>query len=62
MFKKLISVPSTGSTVLCGLNASESTEVENSTFVLRISISTKNPAHRQYAARYAALLLGSLDI
>jgi len=35
-----------------GLNGFVSTEVQNSTFVLRISVSAKNPAHRQYAARY----------
>ncbi len=34
-----------------GLNGFVSTEVQNSTFVLRISVSAKNPAHRQYAAR-----------
>ena len=35
-----------------GLNGFVSTEVQNSTFVLRIKFSAKNPAHRQYAARY----------
>ena len=35
-----------------GLTSFVSTEVQNSTFVLRISVSAKNPAHRQYAARY----------
>ncbi len=35
-----------------GLNGFVSTEVQNSTFVLRISVSAKNPAHRQYAARW----------
>ena len=34
-----------------GLNGFVSTEVLNSTFVLRINRSAKNPAHRQYAAR-----------
>lgn len=34
-----------------GLNGFVSTEVQNSTFVLRLKFSTKNPAHRQYAAR-----------
>ena len=34
-----------------GANGFVSTEVQNSTFVLRISVSAKNPAHRQYAAR-----------
>lgn len=36
---------------LGGLNGFVSTEVQNSTFVLRIKFSAKNPAHRQYAAR-----------
>ena len=36
-----------------GLNGFVSTEVQNSTFVLRIKFSAKNPAHRQYAARYS---------
>ena len=31
-----------------GLNGFVSTEVQNSTFVLRIKVSAKNPAHRQY--------------
>ena len=35
-----------------GLNGFVSTEVQNSTFVLRLKFSAKNPAHRQYAARY----------
>ena len=35
-----------------GLNGFVSTEVQNSTSVLRINFSAKNPAHRQYAARY----------
>ena len=34
------------------VNGFVSTEVQNSTFVLRISVSAKNLAHRQYAARY----------
>jgi len=34
-----------------GLNGFISTEVQNSTFVLRICVSATNPAHRQYAAR-----------
>jgi len=34
-----------------GANGFVSTEVQNSTFVLRINSSDKNPAHRQYAAR-----------
>ncbi len=34
-----------------GLNELASMEVLNSTFVLRISISAKNPAHRQYPKR-----------
>lgn len=34
-----------------GLNGFVSTEVQNSTSVLRINFSAKNPAHRQYAAR-----------
>jgi hypothetical protein len=37
---------------IIGLNGFVSTEVRNSTFVLRISISAKNPAHRQYVARW----------
>ena len=36
---------------MAGLNVFVSTEVQNSTFVLRNNSSTKNPAHRQYAAR-----------
>ncbi len=32
-----------------GLNCFVSTEVQNSTFVLRIKFGAKNPAHRQYA-------------
>jgi hypothetical protein len=36
-----------------GLNGFVSTEGQNSTFVLRLKFSAKNPAHRQYAARYA---------
>ncbi len=35
-----------------GLNGFVSTEVQNSTFVLRLKFSAKSPAHRQYAARY----------
>jgi hypothetical protein len=38
-----------------GLNGFVSTEVQNSAFVLRLKFSTKNPAHRQYAARYRQL-------
>lgn len=34
-----------------GLNGFDWTEVQNSTFVLRLKFSAKNPAHRQYAAR-----------
>ena len=34
-----------------GLNGFVSTEVQNSTFVLRINSSAKNPAHRQYQKR-----------
>lgn len=34
-----------------GLNGFVSTEVQNSTSVLRLKFSAKNPAHRQYAAR-----------
>jgi len=37
-----------------GANGFVSTEVQNSTFVLRINSSAKNPAHRQYAARCAS--------
>ena len=37
-----------------GQNGFVSTEVQNSTFVLRLKFSAKNPAHRQYAARYRA--------
>ncbi len=37
-----------------GLNGFGWTEVQNSTSVLRLNVSAKNPAHRQYAARYAA--------
>ena len=35
-----------------GQNGFVSTEVQNSTFVLRLKFSAKSPAHRQYAARY----------
>jgi len=35
-----------------GLNGFVSTEVKNSTFVLPINSSAKNPAHRQYPKRY----------
>ncbi|MFV0220839.1 hypothetical protein OBK23_14370, partial [Empedobacter falsenii] len=35
-----------------GLNGFVSTEVQNSISVLRLKFSAKNPAHRQYAARY----------
>ena len=35
-----------------GLNGFVSTEVQNSTYVLRLKFSAKNPAHRQYAARW----------
>ena len=41
-----------------GANGFVLTEVQNSTFVLRMSVSAKNPAHRQYAARYALFLRG----
>jgi hypothetical protein len=34
-----------------GLNGFVSTEVQNSTFALRIKFSAKNPAHRQYVKR-----------
>ena len=40
-----------------GLNGFVSTEVPNSTFVLRINFGAKNPAHRQYAARYVQAYL-----
>jgi len=36
-----------------GLNGFVSTEMQNSTFVLRINSSAKNPAHRQYPNRYS---------
>jgi hypothetical protein len=39
-----------------GLNGFVSTEVQNSTSVLRLKFSAKNPAHRQYAARYMLCL------
>jgi len=39
-----------------GLNGFVSTEVQNSTFVLRINDSAKNPAHRQYVNRYHQFL------
>jgi hypothetical protein len=42
-----------------GLNGFVSTEVQNSTSVLRLKFSAKNPAHRQYAARYATPYLNS---
>ena len=34
-----------------GVNGFVSTEVQNSTSVLRLKFSAKNPAHRQYAGR-----------
>jgi hypothetical protein len=34
-----------------GLNGFDWTEVQNSTSVLRLNFSAKNPAHRQYANR-----------
>ncbi|MBS1633935.1 MAG: hypothetical protein JST10_15335 [Bacteroidetes bacterium] len=34
-----------------GLNGFVSTEVQNSTSVLRLKFSAKNPAHRQYVNR-----------
>ena len=34
-----------------GLNGFVSTEVQNSTFVLRLKFSAKNPAHRQCVSR-----------
>ena len=34
-----------------GLNGFDWTFVQNSTFVLRIKFSAKNPAHRQYVNR-----------
>src|SRR5690606_20803558 len=37
-----------------GLNGFVSTEVQNSTFVLRLKFSAKNPAHRQYAGRHTS--------
>ncbi len=37
-----------------GLNGFVSTEVQNLTFVLRISFSAKNPAHRQFSKRYVS--------
>jgi hypothetical protein len=40
-----------------GLNGFVSTKVHNSTFVLRINSSAKNPAHRQYPNRCASLYL-----
>ena len=36
-----------------GLNGIVSTEGQNSTSVLRLNDSAKNPTHRQYAARYS---------
>ena len=36
-----------------GANGFVSTEVQNSTSVLRLKFSAKNPAHRQYAKRQA---------
>jgi len=35
-----------------GLNSFVSTEVQNSTTVLRLKFSAKNPTHRQYVNRY----------
>jgi len=37
-----------------GLKGFVLTEVQNSTFILRLKVSAKNPAHRQYAARCAS--------
>lgn len=42
-----------------GLNRFVSTKVQNSTSVLRLKFSAKNPAHRQYAERYMALRTNS---
>ena len=42
-----------------GLNGFVSTEVQNSTFVLRINSSAKNPAHRQYLNRYGKCFLNA---
>jgi len=39
-----------------GLNGFVSTEVQNSTSVLRLKFSAKNPAHRQYVSRYMLCL------
>lgn len=43
-----------------GLNGFVSTEVQNSTSVLRLKFSAKNPAHRHYAARYALFMRKTL--
>lgn len=40
-----------------GLNGFVSTEVQNSTSVLRLKFRGKNPAHRQYAARWLQFAL-----
>ncbi len=37
---------------ISGLNGFVSTEVRNSTSVLRLKFSAKNPVHRQYVARW----------
>ena len=42
-----------------GVNGFVSTEVQNSTSVLRLKFSAKNPAHRQYAARCRQLFQGN---
>jgi hypothetical protein len=44
-----------------GLNGFVSTEVQNSTFVLRLKVSAKNPAHRQYAPRYVQMVSNTVD-
>jgi hypothetical protein len=50
----MIKMPMLGTHIVLaigGLNGFVSTEVQNSTSVLRLKFSAKNPAHRQYAAR-----------
>mgnify|MGYP006983099698 CR=1 FL=1 len=44
-----------------GLNGFVSTEVQNSTPVLRIKFSAKNPAHRQYVNRWLQARNLSID-
>jgi len=43
--------PPTKKLAIGGLNSFVSAEVQNSTFVLRLKFSAKNPTHRQFSKR-----------